>query len=296
VSELQVAAVVPTLGRRDALARCLDALLEGTVRPAEIVVVDQSGGSDIAALLDERRTVSTRLSRVVHAAAGLSAARNAGAGAANGDMIAFTDDDCVPAPNWVEELVAAAAADSRFAAVTGPMLPLPASDAEMVAVASRTSTVRRVFSRRALPWEIGTGGNTAVRREWFERVNGYDERLGAGTARQAGEDLDLFRRLLGAGGWIVYEPAAVCRHERKTLAERRARRYGYGVGAGAALGRWLRDGEPWALFALARWLGLRARLSVRPGSEGRSATDEARVVAGTVIGFVEGIASRPWRA
>jgi glycosyltransferase involved in cell wall biosynthesis len=287
---MKVSVVVPTLGRRDALASCLDALLEGSVPPAEIVVVDQSQGDAVARLLDERRASSTAIDRLVRTADGLSAARNAGAHATTGDVIAFTDDDCVPAPTWLEALAAAFAGDSRFAAVTGPMLPLPAADSESVAVASRTSTERRVFTGPALPWEVGTGGNTAVRREWLERIGGFDERLGVGTPGQAGEDLDLFRRLLAAEGSILYEPEAVCRHERKSAGERRARRYAYGVGAGAALGRWLRDGDPGALTASARWFALRARLALR------SPADEARVLAGTAVGFIDGAARRPWRA
>jgi glycosyltransferase involved in cell wall biosynthesis len=294
VSAERISVVVPTLGRRDALARCLDALLTGTVAPTEIVVVDQSADSEIERLLEATRTEATELRRLDHAARGLSAARNAGARAAMGDIVAFTDDDCIPAAEWIEQLLAAFAADTQLAAVTGPMLPPPG--VEGVGVASRTSTVRRVFSRRALPWEIGTGGNTAVRRGWLERLSGYDERLGVGTPGRAGEDLDLFRRLLEAGGSIAYDPEVVCRHERKTRAELSARRYGYGVGAGTALGRWLRDGEPWALVALARWLGLRARMLLRPEGERRSTVDEARVVLGTAVGFISGVARRAWSA
>ena len=294
MSAVRISVVVPTLGRRDALARCLDALLTGTVAPTEIVVVDQSADSEIERLLEATRTEATELRRLDYAARGLSAARNAGARAATGDIVAFTDDDCIPAAEWIEQLLAAFAADTQLAAVTGPMLPPPG--VEGVGVASRTSTVRRVFSRRALPWEIGTGGNTAVRREWLERLSGYDERLGVGTPGRAGEDLDLFRRLLEAGGSIAYDPEVVCRHERKTRAELSARRYGYGVGAGTALGRWLRDGEPWALVALARWLGLRARMLLRPEGERRSTVDEARVVLGTAVGFISGVARRAWSA
>jgi GT2 family glycosyltransferase len=289
VNELQISVVVPTIGRRDALGRCLDALLEGTVVPAEIVIVDQSDGPEIERLLDDKRGAPAPLRRLVHPRLGLSAARNAGARASTADVVAFTDDDCFPALKWVEALASAFAADRNLAAVTGPMLPADGAQAD-TAVASRTSTVRRLFTRRAIPWEIGTGGNTAVQREWLNRVNGFDERLGVGTAGRAGEDLDLFRRLLEAGGSILYEPEAVCRHERKSAAERRARRYAYGVGAGAALGRWLRDGEPWALTVLARWCALRARLALR------SPADEARVLAGTAVGFIDGAARRAWRA
>ena len=226
---------------------------------------------------------------MVSEARGLSAARNLGARTANADVLAFTDDDCVPDGEWLAELGRAFAADAAPAVVTGPMLPLPGASPGLVAVSSRTSRERREFTGRALPWEVGTGGNTAIRRAWLDRVGGFDERLGVGTPGHAGEDLDLFRRVLQAGGRIVYEPDAVCRHEQKTPAERRARRASYGLGAGAALGLWLREGDPRALPALARWVSLRARMAVRG-----SATDELRVLGGTVRGLAYGLRLPSW--
>ena len=81
----------------------------------------------------------------------------------------------------------------------------------------------------------------------------------------------------------------MCRHEQKTPAGRRARRASYGLGAGAALGLWLREGDPRALPALARWVSLRARMAVRG-----SATDELRVLGGTVRGLAYGLRLSPW--
>lgn len=292
MSDLEISVVVPTIGRADALARCLQALVGNSPGPAEIVVVDQSGGLEIARVVDEHRERFPALRHVPMHRRGLSAARNAGARAARGNLLAFTDDDCVPDVQWLSELLSSFSSDARLAAVTGPMLPL-GREAEGVAVSSRTGTTRREFAGRTLPWVVGTGGNTALRREWFDRLEGYDERLGAGTSGMAGEDLDLFRRLLQSGGRVLYSPTAVCRHERKPRAEHRARRSSYGVGAGAALGRWLRDGDAFALVALMRWLSLRMRLA---GAERRRSAlhDELRVVAATAKGLVYGLRLSRW--
>ena len=274
------------------LARCLDALIAGTLAPAEIVVVDQSEDGGSERLVEERRQLFPRLVWIRGERRGLSAARNAGSRAASASVVAFTDDDCVPDTGWVEALSSAFAADERLAAVTGPMLPLPSEAVGAVPVSSRTSRERQEFVGRALPWAVGTGGNTSVRREWLERVGGFDERLGVGTPARAGEDLDLFRRLLGAGGRIVYDPEASCQHEQKTPAERRARRAAYGKGAGAALGRWVRDGDLRALVPVARWFSLRIRLALRGSGVG----DELRVLAGTLHGLVHGVMLPGWIA
>ena len=284
-----ISVVVPTIGRAAALARCLDALAAGSVLPGETVVVDQSGVDAIARVVDERGAALPGLRRIAVDRRGLSTARNAGARASQRSILAFTDDDCVPDARWVAGLATAFEERPQLAAVTGPMLPLPAAEPCLVPVSSRSSRERREFAGRALPWEIGTGGNTTLAREWFSRIGGFDERLGAGTRGCAGEDLDLFRRVLRAGGRIVFEPDAVCRHEQKTPAERRARRASYGLGAGAALGLWLREGDPRALPTLARWVSLRARMAVRG-----SATDELRVLGGTVRGLAYGLRLSSW--
>jgi GT2 family glycosyltransferase len=291
----RVSVVIPTIGRVEALARCLDALAAGTLLPAETIVVDQSGHDEIGRILAERRQALPRIRHIVERPRGLSAARNVGARAGSGSILAFTDEDCVPDATWVEQLTNAFAADQELAAVTGPMLPLGPDSRDAVAVSSRTAIERRLFSGRAMPWVVGTGGNTAIRREWLERLHGYDERLGVGTSAGAGEDLDLFRRLLTGGGRVLYHPAVACRHERKTRAERRERRTSYGTGAGAALGRWLRDGDGWALVATARWLALRARMALATRARAdATAVDEVRVLVGTARGLVYGLRLPPW--
>ena len=288
MSRETVSVVVPTIGNEAALARCLAAILAGTSLPADVVVVDQSGAADVTAVVDRHRGRGVELRLVTAERHGLSAARNLGARAASGDVLAFTDDDCVPDLAWVTALTHAFAPD--VGAVTGPMLPLPTSEPGLVPVSSRASLEPRRFDGPALPWEVGTGGNTSIRRDVFERLAGFDERLGVGTDARAGEDLDLYRRMLGAGEVIVYEPDAVCRHEQKTPSERTARRWAYGMGAGSALGRWLRDGDLRAVVGIVRWTGLRLRLAA-----GRSSVrDELRVLAGTVRGMGHGVRLPPF--
>ncbi|MDP1850369.1 MAG: glycosyltransferase, partial [Solirubrobacteraceae bacterium] len=109
-----ISVVVPTRDRPEALARCLAALArQRGADELEIVVVDDSDGGGAAA----------PGARVVHGGArGPAAARNLGVRAARGAIVCFTDDDCVPAPDWAQRL-AAACADGGAAA--GPTLADP---------------------------------------------------------------------------------------------------------------------------------------------------------------------------
>jgi len=254
-----VAVGVATLDRPEGLARCLDALLSGDVRPAEIIVVDQgsTGGAEPVVRAREGRGVPIHLTR--QARRGLSASRNAAIAMARASVVAVTDDDCVPDRRWVASLMRTFASPEAPDAVTGRVLPLGPEAPGQHAVSSRVSLEPRLFVRPAPPWDVGTGANFAVRRTWLDRVGYYDERLGAGTPGQAAEDMDLIHRLLRSGARIRYEPAAVVYHERQPLARRVATRATYGFGAGALCGLCLRRHDAFAAVMLADFAAIQIR-------------------------------------
>jgi GT2 family glycosyltransferase len=225
--------VVCTMDRPEALARCLDALLAADPPPAEIVVVDQ-GSQPLENAL--RRQVEY----VLMDDRGVSRARNRGAAAARHDLLAFTDDDCVPATGWIGAL--AAVYEDGVDGVTGRVLPLPGHPG--VAVSSRTSEHRRTFSGPGqAPWEVGTGGNLSLRRRALDGVGGFDEELGPGTRGRAAEDVDLLYRVVAAGFTVRYEPQAVVYHEPKSRRTRVGGRFGYGFGLGTFLVRHAASGD-----------------------------------------------------
>ena len=267
-----VSVVVCTMDRPEALARCLDALRACTPPPAQIVVVDQGA----------RPAAPGEVEYVHMTERGVSRGRNRGARAARHELLAFTDDDCVPAPDWIGALVRGF--EEGVDGVTGRVLPLPG---EGVAVSSRTSTERRTFTGpRQTPWDIGTGGNLALRRSAFEAVGGFDEALGPGTQARAAEDVDLLYRLANAGYTILYEPAAVVYHELKSRRARVGGRYGYGLGLGAFLARHAASGDGHARKLRRRYaaaLARRAASGLRHG-DGWPAVEGALTLAGIIAG------------
>jgi GT2 family glycosyltransferase len=117
--------------------------------------------------------------------------------------------------------------------------------------------VRIAFDHSAMPWDIGSGNNFAVKRDWFNRIGGNDERLGPGSSGRGGVDMDLFYRLVRAGARARYEPEALVYHERTSSAGRIARRVPYGYGMGACCALWLCQQDTNALRVLGRWLAMR---------------------------------------
>lgn len=288
---MNISIAIATRNRPQSLVRCLRAIAEGDTLPVEVVVVDQSDGDETSALLAASRELPFPLIGIRQAPRGLGAAQNAAVNAAaSSTIVAITDDDCLPDASWLRVIADAFAERPAPDVLTGRVLPLEPSGDRVHPVASRSATVRREFRGRSVPWHVGSGNNFAVRRDWYLRVGGCDERLGPGSPAQGGVDMDLFYRLLRAGACVRYEPAALVRHERQTARERRDRRPMYGRGMGAAVALRLRERDLYALRLLAGWVALRGARLARASVGGRwdAAGEELLMLRGTVAGLVHG--------
>ena len=296
VRPADVTVAISTVDRPASLERCVAAVLGGRLLPAEIVIVDQS--ADIATEHAVRRaaaSASVPIRYIRQARRGLAASRNLALTHATARVVAFTDDDCVPDEGWVAHIAAAFDAPSAPAAVTGRILPLGPDRPDRFAVSSRPSAVRRTYRGRTLPWAVGSGGNTAVQREWLVRIGGFDESLGAESAGQAAEDTDLLYRLLLARATVQYEPSATVFHQRQDRARRLASRSSYGFGMGAFCGKWARQADPYAMQMLACWTVERLRTLaasiVRLRSRG--IREELMMLGGAARGFLHGLSFSP---
>jgi hypothetical protein len=172
---------------------------------------------------------------------------------ASGDVIAFTDDDCVPSPGWLAH-VAENFADPLVAVSTGPGFPW-ALDTPAQEHIEREGGFMRGLDRRLLDWRTlppihagaaGAGANMMVRRSAFGSVTApWPPELGPGTPTESGDDTYVLSRFLAAGYRIVYEPRQWFQHQHRAdwPALRRAVR-GYGTGSMCMLLKSLtEDGE-----------------------------------------------------
>lgn len=252
---VRLTVAVATLNRPEGLARCLDGLLAGEVLPDEVLIVDQSHDDKTQLMVEQRRASGVPIIYVRQARLGLSASRNAAFANSSFSIVAMTDDDCVPDCRWVSTItkVFSSSAVSVPDAMTGRILPLGPEVPGFYAVSSRDRPVPTEFSGKVVPWLVGSGGNFAVKREWFDRVGGYDERLGAGSPGLAAEDADFFYRLLVAGARIRYEPQGVIYHERQALSRRLQAQWSYGYGIGAFCSMTFRRGDFFAVRVLSGW-------------------------------------------
>ena len=289
-SPTTVTVAISTRDRPGALGRCLESLAAGLRRPDEIVVVDQSADQETSRVASRWRDAGLTILYERNEARGLGVAQNVAFARAQHPIVAVLDDDCVADANWLHVVASRMTDRLDLDGVTGRVLTLDAVGAQTVPVSTRVSIVRREFSGRALPWEVGSGNNFTIRREALARVGGCDERLGPGAPAQGGVDMDLFHRLLRDGSRILYEPDAIVYHERQTREERRARRPMYGRGMGAAIALWHRAGDPSSGYVLREWAKLRLRqmrlaATRRDWAEMR---DEVTMLLSTVRGLSQG--------
>ena len=287
----EISVAIATRNRPDLLARVLDALTSSDPLPREIVIADQSTDDASERVARARAGGAVRLRYLRDEGSGLGVAQNRAFSCARCPIVAVTDDDCVPAPGWLAGIEEVLEAHPKLGGVTGPVLPLDADHPDLVPVSSRISTVPKDVFRQARAvggrqWEQLRGSARVARCSSWER-----RATRTGSPGRGGVDMDLFYRLLRADACIRYEPACVVFHSRATRQERRARRgpYGYGVGANVAI--WLREGDLYAFWVLAKWLALRLRRAVT-GMLARDWTlahEEVLVLAGTASGLLFGI-------
>jgi GT2 family glycosyltransferase len=211
--------VICTRDRPDSLARCLTALPRQTLRPRQVLVVDNASRGDRT----KEVAVTAGVDYVREERPGLDIARNTGVMHATGEIVAFTDDDVELHPRWLERMVRAFERPS-VAAVTGLVLP-----AELETASQRHFEAYWSFCRGYRPiefgpgffasdrrfgcpvWQIGAGASMAFRRDVFAKAGFFDERLDVGAAGCSG-DSEYWHRVLSSGAVCHYEPTAVAFH------------------------------------------------------------------------------------
>lgn len=232
-----------TRNRTDDLSRTLAGLLQLPQDGQEMLVIDNCPSDESTRhLVNQYPQV-----RYIHEKRpGLNIARNRALREARYDLVAFTDDDAVPEPEWLRALLRNFN-DDCVACTTGLTLPLELETSAQECF-ERYSPFQRGFQRRLfdlsqmhplLAGRAGAGANMALRRSALADLGLFDEALDAGTPTQSGGDTDMFARILTAGYQIIYEPGAVSWHRhRRTWEELRQVLYGYGVGVYAT---WTRN-------------------------------------------------------
>jgi GT2 family glycosyltransferase len=202
-----ISIVIPTYDRPAALARCLAgvAAMAGARPDLEVIVVNDGGAPPPERSLQHLRD-QLDLTIVEQPHGGPAVARNAGAARARSPFVAFLDDDCVPAADWLAALAARFAA-APHVAVGGRTLnglpDNPFSTASQLLI----DYLYKVHNAGAAP-RFFASNNVAFPRHALLAIGGFD----TGFPRAAGEDRDLCDRWRQRGHAMAFAPEAVVHH------------------------------------------------------------------------------------
>jgi cellulose synthase/poly-beta-1,6-N-acetylglucosamine synthase-like glycosyltransferase len=197
--------IVPAFNAEKTIGACIESLLAQGQKALEIIVVDDGSADRTLEIIMGFGGV--KLVKQNHA--GPAVARNRGAKAAKGEIIIFTDSDCIAEPDWLEEMLK------------------PFSDPVVAGVQGRYKCRQREIVARLIQLEIGQryekmeGKNSidfistysaAYRKSVFEEFKGFDTSF----PMASGEDTDLSFRVHEAGCKMVFSPKAIVWHTHPT--------------------------------------------------------------------------------
>ena len=245
-----ISVVICTRDRPDSIGRTLDSIANQRYPKFEVLVVDQSLSEDTHRLVDEFRPSISQLSYLHLERPGLSRAYNTGIRASNYGLLAFTDDDAVAPPGWLESIADAFANHPAVGLIYGQVL-IPEELVERENQDGVTPGLpiprRRLLDRRHGFEVFGMGANFAARRELFDSVGDFDEVLGGGAPLQSSQDFDFGYRVFKSGNSTLLEPDVIVYHHGfRSHEEWPATMRSYGVGVGGFYFKHVRMGDAYA--------------------------------------------------
>jgi GT2 family glycosyltransferase len=200
--KVSVSIIIPTFNGASRIGNCLDALLkEAASTDTQILVVDDGSTDKTVEVVGCYSGV--RL--IKQANAGPAVARNRGANEANGSLILFTDDDCVPTSNWLSAMISAFD-DPEVFAVKGAYRTLQKSLVARFVQIEYEDRYRLMARLESIDF-IDTY-SAGFRRNRFLEMNGYDTSFPVACA----EDVELSYRMSARGWKMKFIPTAIVYH------------------------------------------------------------------------------------
>lgn len=206
-----ISVVIPTYNRQAFLQKCLSSFVQQTYPPElyEVIIVDDGSGDGTFDCIKsfQKKAPFSKINYVYQQNKGPAAARNLGVNKAEGDIIAFIDDDCIVSKNWLES-IADTFAEKPDIAVCGTF---PYSTKDMH-VKNLKPHPERYFTFEYMPASIISTNNCALYKSVFHKIGGFDESF----VLTGGEDPDFIYRLLKNGYKVYHTAKLIVFHHPKT--------------------------------------------------------------------------------
>ncbi|MBA7507792.1 Undecaprenyl-phosphate 4-deoxy-4-formamido-L-arabinose transferase [subsurface metagenome] len=208
--EMLVSVVVPTYNRKELLKRCLRSLFKQSypTKSYEIIVVDDGSSDGTHKFLKEKEKEIQNLRAFRQKNKGCAAARNLGVKNARGEVILFTDDDCVVPRNWINQHLKHYG-EKNVAGVGGTLWPKEMNWIEEFKIAEYLDEFTQLME--VTDPKMGKGlatCNCSYRKKVFERIGPFDENF------LTGSDPEFSKRVLSNGYPLIKDPSIKVYHLR----------------------------------------------------------------------------------
>jgi glycosyltransferase involved in cell wall biosynthesis len=255
-SQPLVSAVICTRNRPDKIGSAVESVLANTYRNFDLAIIDQSTNGETEAKVCRIGERDGRVRYQRMSKSGLSRAYNLAIASTTGSIIAFTDDDCLVPPDWIEKIVAAFDEQRDGELMYGQVFPAyPENSGDELTptlLIAKPERLDRVNGFRM----CGMGANFAARRSLFERAGTFDEVLGGGGPLKSSQDFDLAYRAYRRNAPILLRPEVIVRHDgRRERVDWPALLRAYGFGDGAFYSKHVRCRDPYAAWMATRIFG-----------------------------------------
>jgi glycosyltransferase involved in cell wall biosynthesis len=257
---MKISVIICTYNRAESLKKTLDSIKNMSIPNDlswEILMVDNNSSDNTKKVIEEFRIKSgLNVVYVFEEKRGLSNARNSGIRNAQGEIIVFTDDDCIPDKNWLFFISKEFEADPSLSLIGGRVELYDPNDQP---VTIRTSKERNHFTSIGQLFSLIPGCNFAFHRRILDALGGFDPDFGAGTRVKAAEDSDFLYRAYKMGFKMVYSPEILVYHNhgRRTKEQVFNLNKGYIIGCGAFYCKHILRGDPEVLkMAIAEVISL----------------------------------------
>jgi len=289
-----ISVVICTFNRAERLRHTLEGLRGMSVASGlewELMVVDNNSTDNTRAVVEEFARTSGLVARYLfEPKQGKSNALNRAIRAAKGDVVAFLDDDVIPAADWLTNVWREFSSDSELGVVSGRVELANPHDLPLMIV---TNPNRKLaMSYLDVDGLIGCGCSSAFRRSVLTSVGDFDTLLGPGSKFRAMEDRDYTYRAWKAGNRMLYAPSLLLLHNhgRRTHIDEARLLHGYNIGTGAYYAKHILSGDTFA----ARLMYWTIASRVRRFLCGRNIGWAFRSTAWLIAGFVGYAAHRWW--
>jgi glycosyltransferase involved in cell wall biosynthesis len=246
---MDVSLIICTRDRHHQLARCLESVRRITFeRPWELIIVDNGSTDATAAVVREFiKTANIRAIYLFEPARGKSKGLNTALEIASGQILAFTDDDCYPAPDFLSQ-VWSAFDDPSVGYIGGRIILHDPADHPITINESVTPVT---FPARSFVCAGSVqGANMAFRRRVLLDIGGFDPLFGPGALFPAAEEIEAVGRASAMGWKGEYHPEVVVRHHHgRKAADAAALWKWYAIGRGAFHMKILLRGHQFLWFA-----------------------------------------------